>query len=91
MTEVTCICDCRNQLLGEGAYWNARGGAFWWVDVIPPSTLYRFVPATERVDRWPLPEMVTAMAMRRTARGWWLRRIVASNCSTRSQAGSSAS
>jgi sugar lactone lactonase YvrE len=68
MTEVNCIYDCRNQL-GEGAYWNARGGAFWWVDVVPPSMLYRFAPATERIDRWPLPEMVTAVAMRENGQG----------------------
>jgi len=38
MSEVTCVIDCRNRL-GEGARWNARGGAFWWVDIVPPSTL----------------------------------------------------
>ena len=68
MTEVTCVIDCRNHL-GEGAYWDARAGAFWWVDVIPPSTLNRFWPATGRHDSWPMPEMITALAVRENGQG----------------------
>ncbi len=68
MSEVTCVIDCRNRL-GEGAHWNARGGAFWWVDVVPPSTLNRLVPATGRHDSWPMPEMISALAVRENGRG----------------------
>jgi len=68
MTEATCVIDCRNHL-GEGAYWDARGGALWWVDVPLPSMLNRLFPASGRHDSWPMPEMITALAVRENGQG----------------------
>ena len=36
---------------------------------MPPSTLNRFFPATGRHDCWPMPEMVTSLAVRENGEG----------------------
>lgn len=42
-------------VLGEGALWCARDGAFYWVDILAPA-LNRLTLATGAVERWTMPE-----------------------------------
>ncbi len=45
----------QRDMLGEGALWCARDGAFYWVDILAPA-LNRLVLASGRIDRWEMPE-----------------------------------
>lgn len=58
-----CVVDSRDKI-GEGAFWCPEEQAVYWLDVPMPSILHRFSPSTGRHDRWPMPEMITAMAKR---------------------------
>jgi sugar lactone lactonase YvrE len=60
---VACAVDSRDKL-GEGAFWSAEEQCLWWLDIIMPSRLHRFTPATGKHESWPMPEMITAMARR---------------------------
>lgn len=64
MTTVECVVDAKDKL-GEGAFWCPVERALYWLDVPMPSMLQRFDPATARLDRWPMPEMIMSMAKRR--------------------------
>ena len=61
--DVRCVIDSRDKI-GEGAFWCPDERAVYWLDVPMPSILHRFLPSTGRHDRWPMPEMITAMAKR---------------------------
>lgn len=61
---VRCVAAVNNRL-GEGVMWSAEDQAVYWVDIVPPSHLYRLVPSTGQVERWPMPEMVSALARHR--------------------------
>jgi sugar lactone lactonase YvrE len=63
-TEVRCVVDAKDKL-GEGSFWDPVDQAVWWLDIIMPSRLHRFTPATGRHESWPMPEMITALAKRR--------------------------
>lgn len=58
-----CIVDCRDHL-GEGALWDHREQVLWWVDVLVPARLHRFDPASGDHETWPMPEIVTSLAVR---------------------------
>lgn len=45
----------QRDLLGEGAMWSARDGAFYWVDILAPA-LNRLTLATGAIERWEMPE-----------------------------------
>lgn len=63
--QVECVLDigCR---LGEGPVWDERARCLWFVDVKAPAIL-RHDPARGGLDRWPMPEPVGALALRRDA------------------------
>lgn len=63
MSEAVCVVDCRDQL-GEGAMWDDRDQALWWVDVPMPSRLHRFEPRSGRHQSWDMPEMIMSLAVR---------------------------
>jgi sugar lactone lactonase YvrE len=58
------LVDSRDKI-GEGAFWCPEEGAIYWLDVPMPSRLHRYTPATGKIDSWPMPEAITAMAKRR--------------------------
>lgn len=62
--DVACVVDSRDKI-GEGAFWCPEEGAVYWLDAPMPAVLHRFVPRTGKHDRWPMPEIITAMAKRR--------------------------
>lgn len=59
--EVRCVIDARDKL-GEGGFWDPVDQAVYWLDIIMPSRLHRFTPATGKHETWPMPEMITALA-----------------------------
>lgn len=61
-TAVACAVPCGNTL-GEGPVWDASEGALYWVD-IQEGLLQRWVPGTDMVERWTMPERVGALALR---------------------------
>ncbi len=64
MTEVMCVVDSKNTL-GEGPMWCPVEQALYWVDIdmVKPN-INRWHPATNRHERWDMPEYVTALALR---------------------------
>ena len=61
--DVRCIVDCRDAI-GEAAFWCPVEQVVYWLDVPMPALLHRYHPATGRHDKWPMPEMITALAKR---------------------------
>ncbi|KAI3592819.1 Gluconolactonase [Cupriavidus sp. U2] len=55
--------------VGESPVWRASEAALYWTD-IPNRSLWRFDPASGRIDQWAVPEMAGCMAM--TPDGGWL-------------------
>ena len=62
--DIACVADSRDKI-GEGAFWCPVEKAVYWLDVVTPSVMHRLVPGTGKRDRWPMPEMITAMAKRK--------------------------
>lgn len=60
---ITCLVDSKDRL-GEGCFWDSRTGAIWWLDVVLPSRIHKFVLNTGQHRTWHFSEMVSAMAMR---------------------------
>lgn len=56
--------------LGEGIVWCARAQALYWTD-IRRATLYRLHPASDTLERWPMPERLASFALCE-ADGWLL-------------------
>lgn len=52
----------QRDVLGECPTWDAAAGVLWWVDIRQP-TIRRLHAASGRVQSWPLPEMVGALAL----------------------------
>jgi sugar lactone lactonase YvrE len=65
---VSTAVPCQN-LLGEGAFWDARRQRLWWVDVPLPSKLQMLEPATGRVETYPMPQMVMSVRAKRDGSG----------------------
>ncbi len=63
MIGVRCAVPARN-VLGESPVWDVAEAALYWVDT-ENATLQRLSPATGVVDRWTLPERISAIALRR--------------------------
>lgn len=49
-------------VLGEGIIWNERTGRLLWTD-IESSELWSHHPASGALERWPLPERLSSMAL----------------------------
>jgi sugar lactone lactonase YvrE len=56
------VLDARARL-GEGATWDARDRALYWVDIRAPA-LHRFEPASGATRTWPMPEAIGSFALR---------------------------
>jgi sugar lactone lactonase YvrE len=63
MIRAECVLEARCSL-GEGPCWSAAEGALYWTDV-PAKTIHRWHPATGAHRTWAMPEMVTAIALRK--------------------------
>ncbi len=55
--------------VGESPVWRAADQAFHWTD-IPGRALWRWTPASDRLDHWTLPQMAGCLAPR--GDGWLL-------------------
>jgi sugar lactone lactonase YvrE len=47
--------------LGESAFWDARRGRLWWVDIPPASRLHWLDPSSLETRILPMPEMVSCV------------------------------
>jgi sugar lactone lactonase YvrE len=47
--------------LGESAFWDARRGRLWWVNIPPASLLHWLDPVSGETHTFPMPEMVTCV------------------------------
>ena len=56
-------------VLGEGAYWDARRQRLWWVDVPLPAKLQSFEPASGKVESYDMPQMVMSVRAKRDGTG----------------------
>ncbi len=63
MKQAELVVDCQN-VLGEGALWDAAAGRFHWVD-IESSELWTLDPTSGRVVTHKTPERLTCLAPRR--------------------------
>ena len=48
--------------LGEGIVWCDRAQALYWTD-IPRAVLYRWHPASDTLEHWPMPERLASFAL----------------------------
>ena len=48
--------------LGEGIVWCDRAQALYWTD-IPRAILYRWHPASDTLEHWPMPERLASFAL----------------------------
>lgn len=60
--KVDCVLDAKARV-GEGAVWDDREQALYWVDIEGP-TLRRFDPATGEDLSWPMPSRIGCFAIR---------------------------
>jgi L-arabinonolactonase len=64
MSRVDCVFEAKDWL-GEGPCWHPGEQALYWTDV-PSKTIKRWHPQSGAYASWPMPEMVTAIAVRRS-------------------------
>ena len=64
MVKIDCAFEAKDWL-GEGPCWHPREQALYWTDV-PSKVIKRWHPATGAHASWPMPEMVTAIAVRKS-------------------------
>lgn len=62
MATANCVLDAKARL-GEGAVWDDRDQALWWVD-IEGRSLRRFDPAAGDDRGWPMPSRIGCFALR---------------------------
>ena len=58
---VTCVLDADNYL-GESPVWSADAQALWWVNCEQPAEILRWVPSTQALSRWPMPQRIGGLA-----------------------------
>jgi L-arabinonolactonase len=64
MPQPECVFEAKDWL-GEGPCWHPGEQVLYWTDV-PSKTVRRWSPRTGEHNNWPMPEMVTAIAVRRS-------------------------
>ncbi|HEY7765508.1 MAG TPA: SMP-30/gluconolactonase/LRE family protein [Aestuariivirgaceae bacterium] len=64
MAQPQCVFEAMDRL-GEGPCWHPGELALYWTDV-PSKTIKRWDPRTGDHMGWPMPEMVTAISVRRS-------------------------
>ena len=69
MSVLVSTAVASQNLLGEGAFWDARCQRLWWVDVPMPAKLQMFEPATGNVESYDMPQMVMSMRAKRDGTG----------------------
>ncbi len=52
----------QTDILGESPVWDGDARCLYWVDIRQPA-IRRFVPATGRLDTWPMPGLVGCVAL----------------------------
>jgi sugar lactone lactonase YvrE len=52
--------DCRNEL-GEMPLWCQANATLYWIDVTRPGRIFFWRPATDSVDFWDFPDLVTGL------------------------------
>jgi sugar lactone lactonase YvrE len=67
--DVCIIARARSDLLGEGPTWSPGERALYWVDILG-RRVNRLALAEDRVDEWPMPEMVGWVIERANGRGF---------------------
>ena len=63
MNKAELFLDCKN-ILGEGIIWSQDNQSLYWLDIPMPSKLYRYSSKTNKTDKYNMPEMITALAIR---------------------------
>ena len=53
--------------LGESPLWDAERGCLWFID-IPARALHRLEAATQKLDTWPMPELIGSLGLCRSGR-----------------------
>ncbi len=66
--EVSTAVACNNAL-GESAYWDARRGRLWWLDVPLPSKLFWLDPVNGETASYDMPEMITSIRAKKDGTG----------------------
>lgn len=69
MSNVRIVGRDRRDRLGEGLLWSARDDAVYWTDIVG-RRLNRLRLADDRVDSWPVPEMIGWVIERRHQPGF---------------------
>jgi sugar lactone lactonase YvrE len=59
--EIEVVLDA-GATIGESPTWSAAENALYWIDVKKPA-LYRYDPATEAQEAWPMPSDIGAFAL----------------------------
>ena len=65
---VECVVDAKN-MIGEGAVWDNAAQCLWWLDVLRPSKLFCYDPATSETKEWEMPEMIASISPRKYGQG----------------------
>jgi L-arabinonolactonase len=58
--DVECAVHSGDKL-GESAFWDARRGRIWWVDIPPTSRLHWLDPASGETQTFAMPQMVSCV------------------------------
>ena len=61
MNQVSCIPGIDNHL-GESPVWSVDAQCLWWVNCEQPAEILRWVPATQALSRWPMPQRIGGLA-----------------------------
>ncbi|UVO55849.1 SMP-30/gluconolactonase/LRE family protein [Sphingomonas sp. SUN039] len=59
--QATCVLDADNYL-GESPVWSVDAQALWWVNCEHPAEILRWVPSTQALNRWPMPQRIGGLA-----------------------------
>ena len=62
MKKAEIFSDCNNHL-GEGPIWSIEQQTLYWLDVPMPSKLFKLHLASNKLESYEMPEMITSMAL----------------------------
>ena len=49
--------------LGEGIIWDQKNLYLFWVEMIEPSSIFKWEYKTNKLNKYSMPEMVTALSL----------------------------
>ena len=61
--DVPRVAVADRNLIGESPVWSVREQVLYWVDV-EGKAVQRFTPASNLVERWPVPEAIGSIGLR---------------------------